>query len=187
MFQPESPSGIIFLPLVTVSLKIFYPMSVANEHPNPGEQGRAAHSTGSTTQGGSNYGQGSSHLGGESYQQGHTSNSGTNYGNETDKLGSSSTGTNNEGSSSPVAGADNREQHADTNTSTHETRSAGWNGNEERNDLRRDEPESKDTKKLFEGDRRDTSLEQSTGMSSNADADASKSRAWSESTNNGDQ
>ncbi len=69
------------------------------------EQGRASFTTGSTTGGGSNYGQGSHHLGGESYKQGSTANAGANYGNETENIGSSSTGTSNEGSSSANAGA----------------------------------------------------------------------------------
>ena len=44
--------------------------------------GQASYRTGSTTQGGSNHGQGSMHLGGESYQQGDAKNAGANYGNE---------------------------------------------------------------------------------------------------------
>jgi len=47
-----------------------------------GNQGRASFHPGSTTQGGSNYGQGSHHLGGESYHQGDTANAGSNYSNE---------------------------------------------------------------------------------------------------------
>ena len=76
-----------------------------NEVNNPGEQGRAEFKTGSTTQAGSNYGQGSSHLGGESYQQGDSSNTGSNYDNEADQLGKSTVGTNREGAQSPKTGA----------------------------------------------------------------------------------
>jgi len=150
-----------------------------NGSSNPGEQGRASHSTGSTTQGGSNYGQGSSHLGGESYQQGHTSNTGANYENEANKLGNSTTGTNEEGSSSPGAGAGATEQpktQADKNVARG---NAGWDGREERNEH---EVEN-DTKKLFEGDRRDTSLEQSSNMDE-SNKDTSEARGWSKSTDN---
>ncbi len=69
------------------------------------EQGRASFTTGSTTGGGSNYGQGSHHLGGESYKQGSVSNAGANYDNEAGLIGASSTGTSNEGSASGAAGA----------------------------------------------------------------------------------
>lgn len=47
-----------------------------------GNQGRASYHTGSTTQGGSNFGQGSHQLGGESYHQGDVANRGSNYDNE---------------------------------------------------------------------------------------------------------
>lgn len=156
-----------------------------NEHPDPGQQGRATHSTGSTTQGGSNFGQGSSHLGGESYQQGNVSNKGANYENETDKLGSSTTGTNNEGSSSPRAGGDGTEQpksEVDKDRSN-----VDWNGDEERNDTRRGNMDNDDAKKLFEGDRRDTSLEQSSGLDEDKKEDknnGTQSRGWSSSTVN---
>ncbi|HET6255239.1 MAG TPA: hypothetical protein VFE32_14255 [Puia sp.] len=43
---------------------------------------RAEHHHGSTTQGGSNYGQGSLDIGRKKYEQGSESNEGSNYGNE---------------------------------------------------------------------------------------------------------
>ena len=68
---------------------------------------RASYGVGSTTQGGSNFGQGSSHLGADAdtVNQGAEGNKGSNYENEKDRLGSSSTGTSSEGSSSPISGA----------------------------------------------------------------------------------
>jgi len=45
-------------------------------------QGHSIVKTGSTVQGGPNYGQGSSHLGSQAYKQGETKNAGANYGNE---------------------------------------------------------------------------------------------------------
>lgn len=47
-----------------------------------GNQGRASFHPGSTTQGGSNYGQGSGYLGPSSYKQGSETGKGTNYENE---------------------------------------------------------------------------------------------------------
>ena len=47
-----------------------------------GSQGRASFKPGSTTGGGSDYGQGSSYLGPDSYKQGATENEGANYDNE---------------------------------------------------------------------------------------------------------
>ena len=47
-----------------------------------GEQGRASFFPGSTTQGGSNHGQGSGYLGPSSYKQGSERSKGTNYENE---------------------------------------------------------------------------------------------------------
>ena len=47
-----------------------------------GNQGRASFFPGSTTQGGSNYGQGSGYLGPSSYKQGSETGKGTNYENE---------------------------------------------------------------------------------------------------------
>jgi len=67
---------------------------------NQNEQGRASFITGSTTGGGSNFGQGSSHLGAESYQQGSKVNTGANYNNESVGLADSLIGTKHEGSSS---------------------------------------------------------------------------------------
>lgn len=158
-------------------------MSVENEHPNPGEQGRAAHSTGSTSQGGSNFGQGSSHLGGESYQQGSESGKGANYENETEKLGSSTTGTNEEGASSPGAGGGMTQQpkgRVDKNT---ERGNPGWDGKTEDTANGSEESDSHDTKKLFEGDEKSTSLEQASGMEEDQDQDkkseGSQSRGWS--------
>ena len=159
-------------------------MSVENEHPNPGEQGRAAHSTGSTSQGGSNYGQGSSHLGGESYQQGSVSNKGANYENES-SLGNSSTGTNFEGSSSSEAGTGGVGDNNKNNSSASRS-DTGWKGGAEGAEQDSDKIESHDTKKLFEGDNKDTSLEQSSGMDEGKneakDADSAQSRSWSAAT-----
>jgi len=47
-----------------------------------GTPNRAEHHHGSTTQGGSNFGQGSSELGKQANRQGSEGNSGSNYGNE---------------------------------------------------------------------------------------------------------
>lgn len=47
-----------------------------------GDQGRPAYHPGSTTQGGSNYGQGSYQLGKAANKQGSEMNRGVNYGNE---------------------------------------------------------------------------------------------------------
>ena len=51
-----------------------------------GNQGRADFHPGSTTQGGSNFGQGSHQLAGDTYHQGSTSNRGANYENEAGKF-----------------------------------------------------------------------------------------------------
>lgn len=48
-------------------------------------QGRSIVNTGSTVQGGPDYGQGSSHLGSRAYKQGEKKNEGANYGNEKEK------------------------------------------------------------------------------------------------------
>ncbi len=160
-----------------------------NKEPETGAQKQASFSTGSTTQGGSNFGQGSSHLGGETYQQGSVSNKGANYDNETDKLGSSTTGTNAEGSSSPGAGGGMTEQPEGT-ADKNDLQQTGseWNGEEDRNDPRRGNMEDDDAKKLFEGDRRDTSLEQSSGLGDQQkdqkDNDGGAARGWSNSTLN---
>lgn len=63
-----------------------------NDAADGGHQGRTSFHSGSTTQGGSNYGQGSHHLGGEAYHQGDTSNTGTNYDNESGKFGQKGAG-----------------------------------------------------------------------------------------------
>jgi hypothetical protein len=126
---------------------------------NLNEQGQASFATGSTTGGGSNYGQGSSHLGGESYRQGDTANAGANYNNEGGRLGSSSVGTNTEGSSSARTGAgesgrDDVQQVAgsvresDTNLSSREDRGQ----------------EKDDEKMPREGDRKNTELEESSHL-----------------------
>jgi|GEM_PF-2246617 len=80
-------------------------MAQEEKKPSLHDQGRAAVTTGSTTQGGSNYGQGSSHLGGESIRQGHAQNAGANYENETNKFGASNTDSANDGNQSPGVGA----------------------------------------------------------------------------------
>jgi hypothetical protein len=49
-------------------------------------QGRPKYSTGTTTQGGSNHGQGSMQLGQDAYKQGSKKSNGANYDNEADKL-----------------------------------------------------------------------------------------------------
>lgn len=148
---------------------------------NQNEQGQASFVAGSTTGGGSNFGQGSSHLGGESYRQGNETNEGSNYNNEAGRLANSSVGTNNEGSSSPRAAAGNSgnegEQKAvgtvresDTNLSSSEDRGQ----------------ENKSEKVPHEGDRRNTELEES----ANLDTDnTTKSRrelsgSWSSATDN---
>jgi len=158
---------------------------VNNDPQEQNTQGRSSFSTGSTTQGGSNYGQGSSNLGGEAYQQGASSNSGSNYNNEADRLGSSSTGTNNEGSSASNQGAgESDESTASQKNATQQD--VNWNGNEERNDPRRDEDEDADPK---EGDRRDTSLEKASGMTKdeqNGDQTRGKSGGWSRSSTDGE-
>jgi hypothetical protein len=51
-----------------------------------GKQGKPIYKTGSTTQGGSNFGQGSMELGPDSYKQGSVKNKGANYKNEAGKL-----------------------------------------------------------------------------------------------------
>ncbi len=53
-----------------------------NRAAESGNQGRASFHPGSTTQGGSNYGQGSHYLAGDTYHQGRTANNGANYENE---------------------------------------------------------------------------------------------------------
>ncbi len=69
--------------------------------------GRAEFGTGSTTQGGSNYGQGMHSLPGKDAvnKQGSESNRGSNYNNESEGLGDSTVGSSNEGSQNPQAGA----------------------------------------------------------------------------------
>jgi hypothetical protein len=122
-------------------------------------ENRASYGVGSTTQGGSNFGQGSSNLGANAttIHQGAEANKGANYENEKDRLGNSSTGTSNEGSSSPEKGAANSGQ-SDTVKENSKKGQPGWNGEEERNDTRRKQditPEDESRPK--EGDRRDTS------------------------------
>jgi len=56
------------------------------EHPGDGSQGRAGIHTGSTTQGGSNFGQGSHFLDNDAHKQGADKGSGANYDNEAGKL-----------------------------------------------------------------------------------------------------
>lgn len=156
-------------------------MAVENEHPDPGQQGRAAHHTGSTSQGGSNYGQGSSQLGGESYQQGSESNEGSNYNNEAQRLGNSSTGTNFEGSSSPSSGEVSAKQPNEPgNLKSLLTDAVVQNDLEippEVNDT-----DTGDIKKLFDADDHNTTLEKATGMSTDLDPNQSKSRGWSAGT-----
>lgn len=126
---------------------------------------RAEHGTGSTTQGGSNHGQGSSALGAtaKTIQQGSEANKGANYENEQGKLGDSSTGTSNEGSSSPGAGAAGN--GSDTVKEESRKGKPGWNGDEERNDTRRkQEITPDDDAQPKEGDRRDTAAEQRPGF-----------------------
>ena len=54
-----------------------------------GNQGKASFLPSSTTQGGSNHGQGSSSLGGDAYHQGDAKNVGANYDNEAGRLNES--------------------------------------------------------------------------------------------------
>jgi hypothetical protein len=64
-------------------------MNNKSDSPNKADQGRSSFSKSSTTQGGSDYGQGSSQLAGsEAYKQGSAENAGSNYGNESRGLGS---------------------------------------------------------------------------------------------------
>ncbi len=74
--------------------------------PPEDNHGRATFGTGSTTQGGSNFGQGL-HVRGDdtSYKQGSESNRGSNYDNEAGALGDSTVGSSNEGSQDPQEGA----------------------------------------------------------------------------------
>ena len=78
---------------------------VENAQPED-NHGRAAFGTGSTTQGGSNYGQGL-HVRNDdsSYKQGSESNRGSNYDNEAGALGDSTVGSSNEGTQNPQEGA----------------------------------------------------------------------------------
>ncbi len=75
--------------------------------PPEDNHGRATFGTGSTTQGGSNFGQGSGGAGDHSdyYKQGSESNRGANYDNEAGALGDSTVGSSNEGSQDPQGGA----------------------------------------------------------------------------------
>lgn len=61
-------------------------------HFSTGEQGRATHAPGSTTQGGSNHGQGSAALGASSYGQGAERSSGASYENEHQRFAETGTG-----------------------------------------------------------------------------------------------
>lgn len=128
---------------------------------------RASYGVGSTTQGGSNFGQGSSNLGAtpETIKQGSEANKGANYENEKDKLGSSSTGTSNEGSSSPDKGAAGSGDSSGIVKETPKKGQPGWHGEEERNDTRRkqDITPEKDAKPA-EGDRRDASTDHRPGF-----------------------
>ena len=144
------------------------------------EQGKASFITGATTGGGSNYGQGSHHLGGESYRQGDTVNSGTNYSNESDMLGASSTGTSSEGSSSANAGA---AQSGRTGEETKIVANDARNADITSQDEHRGQTEGMH-KELEEGDRRDTSLEQDSGLSGNDGSGAARreSGSWSQSS-----
>jgi len=56
------------------------------EQPLDGSQGRPTYHTGSTVQGGSDFGQGSHYLAGDAYKQGQVKNDGANYGNEAGRL-----------------------------------------------------------------------------------------------------
>ena len=130
---------------------------------------RASYGNGTTTQGGSNYGQGSSNLGGpDVVKQGSEAGKGANYENEKDKLGNSSVGTNNEGSSSPDRGAAGSEvsEAVKENSKKGEP---GWNGEEERSDTRRKQDVTPDdAARAKEGDRKDTSARNNTGAWSEA-------------------
>lgn len=126
---------------------------------NQNEQGQASFVTGSTTGGGSNFGQGSHHLGGESYRQGSTTSTGANYGNEAGRLAGSTTGTSNEGSSSAVAGAaqsgnPGTQASGDTARDSH----TNLSGSEDRGKGQSSE------EMPHEGDRRNTSLENDTHL-----------------------
>ncbi len=106
------------------------------------DQGQASFVTGSTTGGGSDYGQGSAYLGAESYRQGDTANTGSNYDNEAENLGSSNIGTGDEGSFSPRLNQEDRVRNADKDERLQEanrrdTRLEGNDfstGNQEQND-----------------------------------------------------
>ena len=80
------------------------------------EQGQASFVAGSTTGGGSNYGQGSSHLGSQSYRQGAEAGPGSNYLNEAEGLGRSDVGTNDEGTAAPAGATASRLQEGDRNS-----------------------------------------------------------------------
>lgn len=141
---------------------------------NQNEQGQSSFATGSTTGGGSNFGQGSSHLGGESYRQGHETNSGSNYNNEAGRLGASATGTANEGASGAGTGAA---------ASGYEQ--SGTEPVTPRNDEGAEERRGDADKPVVpgEGDRRDTELEQNSGLGdTGTQGEGRQSGSWSRST-----
>src|SRR5215217_299481 len=121
---------------------------------------RASYGVGSTTQGGSNFGQGSSGLGAtpQTINQGSEANKGANYENEKDKLGSSSTGTSNEGYSSPEKRSASTGDSSGIVKESPKKGQPGWHGDEERNDTRRKQDITPDEEaNPKEGDRRDVS------------------------------
>jgi hypothetical protein len=58
----------------------------SRKHPTDGSQGRPKFHSGTTVQGGSDFGQGSHYLAGDAYKQGRERNEGANYDNEAGRL-----------------------------------------------------------------------------------------------------
>lgn len=145
---------------------------------NGNDQGQASFITGATTGGGSNYGQGSSHLSGGSYQQGDKANAGANYSNETGKFGSSSTGTSNEGSSSKNTGASATGSADDTATSAGKSARENDQASSPDEDRGMSDGGARD---LEERDRRNTGLEQDSGLAADDTTEAARraSGSWS--------
>lgn len=141
------------------------------------DQGQSSWATGSTTGGGSNFGQGSSHLGGGSYRQGHEANSGSNYGNEADRLGASSTGTSDEGASDAGKGAAASGYEQSTTEPVTPRNDDGTPLPQEHRGKAEREAEPQ------EGDRRDTEREQNSGLGhTDAKTDGRQSGSWSRAT-----
>jgi hypothetical protein len=124
---------------------------------NQNSQGRAAFTTGSTTGGGSDYGQGSAQLGGESYRQGSEQNEGASYENEAGRFSNSSMGFANEGAAAIGAG---KEQ------ATRPPASGDTARDSETPRSHREDRGQHEEKKMppHEGDRRNTDLENSSHL-----------------------